>query len=366
MKHDVKVVIGANYGDEGKGLVSCCLAKEALDKANKTLIVLYNGGAQRGHTANGVVHHCTGAGTELGCDTYYAPRFMLDPIALWLSESKVYIDPLCRVVLPCDVANNRGKESARGSARHGSCGMGIFEASKRNGNPDDRLLARELFNDPVEFVRSRIRMISDKYGHSGDTVYNMHNFYDAVRWMRKNCICASLVDIQDEYQTVIFEGGQGLLLDQANQGGFPHLTPSSTGSRNVLGQVKQLRGIPDVYYVSRTYMTRHGAGKMLNECPKEAINPDIFDETNLPNEWQGELRFGFLSPDQQIRRIKRDFRNFYGFKTKRLNLVYTQANFTDGKLAIGKGALMDILKPEGVDRVFVSDRKDGMERWLGR
>ena len=361
MKYEVKVVIGANYGDEGKGLVSYCLAKEAVNRGKKVLTVLHNGGAQRGHTAGGKVHHTTGAGVDLGSDTYYGPRFMLDPIALWLAETKVYVDPMCRVVLPCDVAVGRDAERVRGDMRHGSCGMGIFAASKRNATPRYRLLAREVFNDPMEFVKARIREISDIYGWPGDTVYNNKNLIEAIKWMRNHCICKDLNAIKSMYKTVIFEGGQGLMLDQGNRGGFPHLTPSSTGARNTLRMIKELGGLPDIYYVSRTYMTRHGNGPLFMACAKEDINPDIVDETNVPNEWQGALRFGYLTPAAQERRIRKDLAMFDGFERKRINMVYTQTNYTDGKLAVGPGEWLDIEKPSFANRLWLSDRKDDMK-----
>ena len=57
---EVKVVTGANYGDEGKGMVSYALANEAVQKNKKVLTVFYNGGIQRAHTANDQILHCIG------------------------------------------------------------------------------------------------------------------------------------------------------------------------------------------------------------------------------------------------------------------------------------------------------------------
>lgn len=365
MKPKVKVVIGANYGDEGKGLVSYCLTKEAVDHGHKVLSVLFNGGAQRGHTAGGKVHHCTGAGVDLGADTYYGPRFMVDPIALWLSEAKVFIDPACRVVVPHDVVKGRALELARGDRRHGSCGMGVFAACKRNGALLTRTLAKDMF-DPERStfrdVKKTLERFDILYGEPVDLVYNKANFYEAWRWVMENCQLATLTGVQSmkQYKTVIFEGGQGLLLDQSNKGGFPHLTPSSTGARNTLGMISALGGCPDIYYVSRTYMTRHGAGKMLNECEKADINEEIRDETNAANRWQGSLRFGYLSPSQLQARIRRDLGAFEGFEDKRVNLVFAQANYTHGKLAVGKDSWMDIPRPSFADRVLVSDKVDEM------
>lgn len=368
MKPKVKVVIGANYGDEGKGLVSAELAKKAADHGHKVLTVLYNGGAQRGHTANGIVHHCTAAGAEWGSDTYYGPRFMLDPIALWLSEQRVFVDSMCRVVLPHDVIAGRGWEMSRGLDRHGSCGMGIFAACKRNANPSTRLLAYDAFHEPILFLEKRLAKYSELKGEPLDEVYNTNNFLEAIRWMRRTCLCMSLKEIKTAYDTVIFEGGQGLLLDQGNAGGFPHLTPSNTGARNTLGLIKELNdgkdGYADLYYVSRTYMTRHGAGRLMDECSKEDINPDIVDETNQPNQWQGSLRFGYLHPDEMVRRIKNDAKRFDGIGVKTINLVFTQANYTEGKLAVGEGKRIDIPKFDGVDKIWVSDNREEMRSWL--
>ena len=46
----VKVVVGANFGDEGKGLMTGYFCHQSLAKGEKCLVVLHNGGAQRGHT----------------------------------------------------------------------------------------------------------------------------------------------------------------------------------------------------------------------------------------------------------------------------------------------------------------------------
>lgn len=55
---EVKVVIGANYGDEGKGLMTNYFARQADKKHKKCLNILFNGGAQRGHTVeNGDFRH---------------------------------------------------------------------------------------------------------------------------------------------------------------------------------------------------------------------------------------------------------------------------------------------------------------------
>ena len=106
-------------------------------------------------------------------------------------------------------------------------------------------------------------------------------------------------------------------------------------------------------------MTRHGAGNMEAECKREDINPDIVDKTNMPNPWQGDLRFGFLNQDTLAMRVNEDFQRYNNAKA---HLVYTQLNYTDNGIATKPGVIEDIVKPEFVTSVYGSNREDFMER----
>ena len=103
-------------------------------------------------------------------------------------------------------------------------------------------------------------------------------------------------DFLHSYDDVIFENGQGLLLDQDNMEYYPHLTPSHTGLYNINEILKEcyFTGCINAYYVSRTYMTRHGAGRFDTECEKKDINFFMLDRTNVPNIFQDTLRYGAL------------------------------------------------------------------------
>lgn len=354
---EIKVVIGANAGDEGKGLVSGCLAREAANK--KVLTVLYNGTMQRAHSFGDYVYHCTGTGSQFGSDTFYHSMFVIDPITLWLTQEKVYIDPRCRLILPCDVLQNRAIEKNRGDKRHGSCGFGLFAAVTRSKKQGFCVSANELLNPYM--LNTHLKMISRHYPSDYDEIYNTDNFMKAAAYIAKNC---TIIDFDDlithkEYDTIIYEGGQGLLLDQSNLGDFPHLTPSSVGVRNITDDIAKLNGNVELYYISRTYMTRHGAGPMEHECLKQDINPNIVDNVNQPNEWQGSLRFGYLDTVSLYNRIKNDA-HLYPYM-KDINLVFTQTNYTNGKLATYNG-LVDIERPSFCTKLFVSDNKTYIER----
>jgi adenylosuccinate synthase len=99
-----------------------------------------------------------------------------------------------------------------------------------------------------------------------------------------------------DYSTVIFEGAQGLLLDQ-DKGFFPHVTRSYTGLNNVLA-IAQKTGIKqlEVFYTARSYLTRHGAGPLPFELPA-APYTKISDQTNVNNMYQGSLRFAWFNFD---------------------------------------------------------------------
>lgn len=352
---NVKVVTGANAGDEGKGMVAYSLAKEAISRNEKVLSILYNGGVQRAHTANGQIVHCTGTGDLAGGTTYYDERFIVDPIALWLTETKVCIHPMCRVVLPCDVIRNRTAEIARGLNKHGSCGMGIFECVKRNKYTRWKLCANDLKD--YFTLYHKVEKMKKTFAHDiDDDVYNTDNFMRAVDYVIRNCPMLKLHEIVTGYDTLIFEGGQGLLLDQANIGDFPHLTPSSVGSYNIHETINNLgANSTDIFYVSRSYMTRHGVGPMDAECKKEDINPNIIDTTNIRNNWQDELRFGYIDTDKLYRRVKGDFSRYDNAK---LNMVFTQLNYTNGRIATGKDRFSEIVLPDFVNGLYLSDQKD--------
>jgi adenylosuccinate synthase len=358
---NVKVVTGANAGDEGKGMTAFSLAKEAISRNENVLSVLYNGGVQRGHTANGQVVHCTGTGDLVGGTTFYDEHFVVDPIALWLTGTKVFIHPMCRIVLPCDVMRNREKEISRGVNKHGSCGMGIFECVKRNRFSSLKLFAKDL-NDYFTLYQLVEKSKKDFAYDLDDGLYNTDNFMRATDYVVQNCPIVEMHQIIRDYDTLIFEGGQGLLLDQANTGGFPYLTPSSVGSFNIHNTINNLGAeSTEVFYVSRSYMTRHGVGPMDAECTKEDINPTIVDATNIRNDWQDELRFGYIDTDKLYKRVKADFSRYDNAK---LNMVFTQLNYTDGRIATGKDTFDEIIIPDFVDGLYLSDQKDVINRMI--
>lgn len=361
-KMKIQVVIGANYGDEGKGLVSGCLSREASHSHEKILTVFYNGTSQRAHTFEDEVYRSMAAGTKYGSDTFYHEKYVVDPISLFIAFARPIIDPRCRIILPCDVITNRNKENERGTDRHGSCGFGLFEAVKRSKDIAYDIRMKDLVGPTSELLK-KISKIKEKYGEFNGDLYNEKYFMIARDYILKYCQVQTLEEILNSrhYDRIIFEGGQGLMLGQNNISDFPHLTPSNPGSDYIFSDVSRIKGADSIelFYVSRSYITRHGAGPMENECTKEDINPEIEDKTNIRNEFQGSLRFGRIDTESLQKRIQNDISLYHEVKPK-VSLVFTHLNYTDGKLQTVSGR-KDIIVPDFADHVYVSDQKDQME-----
>lgn len=340
---NIKIVIGANFGDEGKGLMTDYFCHQAEQRNENCIVVLHNGGAQRGHTVttpDGIKHvfHHFGSGTFCGADTYCSKDFILNPMAFSQEfeelkalgyEPRIYIHPLCNISTPFDMIINQIIEEQRSSCRHGSCGMGIYETYLRKKLGKHTLLFNELFFLDDEEIKDRLYQMRDDWlplrldyegikfipSDWGDIISNsslINHYIEDLRLLQNNS-CKTNNTILTYYKNIVFESGQGLLLDKNNIEYYPHLTPSNTGIINPLEIImKSFSNTTDMKiescYVTRTYLTRHGAGRLDNECKREDINKDMYDHTNLPNPHQGTLRYGYLITGDLMLRILKDFK----------------------------------------------------------
>ena len=356
-----KIVIGANFGDEGKGYMTDYFANEAKEQNKSCLVVCHNGGSQKGHTVvspSGLRHvfHHFGSGNMTGADTYLSKDYIVNPITFNKEYeelkrkgivTKTFVHKDCLVTTPFDMLVNQICEQYRDGNRHGSCGLGINETIVRN-NKLDRMTIDDVLSllqsHLVDHVYSNSNYIASYY--LPDRLKELRVDSIPTKWIeilskKENIIDNYIIDlymmqsrieivddsILDKYEYVIFEGAQGLLLDQNNMEYFPHLTPSNTGLTNPVNMIKD-KNVTDieVCYVTRTYMTRHGAGRFDSECNNDEINPNMVDLTNVPNEFQGTLRYGKLDLNDLKSRIEKDFdSNNNGLNIKK-SLAITHLN----------------------------------------
>jgi adenylosuccinate synthase len=179
---------------------------------------------------------------------------------------------------------------------HGTCGLGVGQTYQREEDYYS-LLAGDLYYPSVAKMKlDLLRQYYNKY-------YIDHDAFMAY--------CFEMTTIPEYIQIVdecphgycdnkIFEGSQGLLLDQ-EIGFFPHVTRGFTGSKNIL----KFNSKPKVYLVTRAYQTRHGNGPMTNEHLSFKI-PDNPEEHNSEDGMQGRFRKAILDLDLVEYAISRD------------------------------------------------------------
>lgn len=335
---DIKIVIGANFGDEGKGLMV-----DYFSQKPNSIVVCSNGGAQRGHTVttpNGIRHifHHFGSGVLNQASTYLSEDFIVNPIIfkqeydelmnLNYVPNNIYINQNCIVTTPFDMMANQIIEESRGKNKHGSCGLGIFETIKRNkaGVIDLGYGIRDYYKD--QFKKENITL-SDEWLKIflDDGIFE--HFLEDLNFMNSHTFVIGDDYFLNQFDNIIFEAAQGLLLDQNNTEYFPHLTPSNTGIKNPKKIIESVEWNDDINietcYVSRTYLTRHGVGKFPTECNKKYINEYMFDRTNVSNPFQDTLRYGILDLRELYSRCLNDVGDF----GDRKSLALTHCNECD-------------------------------------
>ena len=349
-------VIGAGFGDEGKGLMTDYFCR----RDGSVINIRSNGGAQAGHTvctAGGKRHIFShiGSGSFAGADTYLSGHFILNPILfsrelkiLGADAGRIFIDRQCIITLPCDMLLNQFAETVRGSNRHGSCGVGIFETIVRSRDSRYRLVFGDILKADRNAVRSAMQRIhaeycirrADELGINGtaraeltDMLANANlteHYIDDLFAMAAVCAAAD-AQLIEEYDTAVFEGAQGLMLDQNRADYFPHLTPSNTGMQNIRAILDRLEPRDtEICYVTRSFFTRHGAGRFDTESKDIADAYGLYDRTNAPNAFQGVFRYGWFDLPAFTESLALDRK--YAAAGERIAVAVTHLDMTGGML----------------------------------
>lgn len=392
---EIKCVIGLNHGDEGKGFITNYFSDKAK-KENKTCLnVLFNGGAQRGHTVIGKdnnrhVFHNFGSGTFSNADTYYDSHFMVNPMDFVREYkelkndgylNKIYLNPKCRITTPYDMMINQWIELARGKKRHGSCGYGILETRKRNETNygfevrdirgiewlKQKLSEIRMGYIPVRFKELGLELTDEIQEEIRNTNLETNFILDLNDFLSKVIVINDLVF--EQYDVIVFEGAQGLMLSESNTDDFPYLTPSFTGSENIINDLHGTEVPIEVCYITRSYMTKHGAGPLNYEVSKWVINREITDLTNIPNPFQETLRYSPIEIAKQNKMLLQDIalwnKQEYNIS---LSLAINQLNYTgneimiideinDNIVSVSIGEYLDYLKPK-FNKVYKSKKED--------
>lgn len=300
MRH--RAVIDLGFGDAGKGTV----VDRLCAVGDVDLVVRFSGGAQAAHRVvvgeREHVFHQFGSGTLAGVPTHLAAGMLVEPFALAEEADMLgrigVPDPLagltvdagCLLTTPVHAAVNRRREDRRGDSAHGSCGLGIGETAAyaldheaptvgdtRDLHRLTRLLDRLVWHYGARCGRGL------ELPSVGEMVSVYREFAEAVRITDDNPLRAALAG------RVVFEGSQGILLDEW-YGFHPHTTWSTLTPQRLRALTADL----SVIGVTRTYQTRHGAGPFPSLDPSwAAVLPE---PANGTGRYQGDFRVGPLDP----------------------------------------------------------------------
>lgn len=281
------VVVGAQWGDEGKGKVVDLFA-EACD-----FIVRYQGGNNAGHTLvvdrgngpektvlhllpSGILHPdkvCVIArGVVIDCDVLFRELDALAARGIVVAPAQLRIDLDAHIIMPYHKDIDLGREAASGDAKIGTTGRGIGPCYEdmigRRG-----IRVRDLL-DPARLAERLAAVVPDRnatlrwLGRPEVTIEALTAQLApaAERLAPFAADCRSLVgDAWRAGKRVLFEGAQGTLLD-VGHGTYPFVTSSYTTSAGVcVGVGVPPRAIEKVVGITKAYATRVGSGPFPTE-----------------------------------------------------------------------------------------------------
>ena len=277
----VDVLLGLQWGDEGKGKIVDYLAHQY------DIIARFQGGPNAGHTlylnGNKVVLHTIPSGVfQSHCLNLIGNGVVIDPVTLQNEINKIV--PLCpdllqrlfvsqkaHLIVPTHRALDAASEASKGADKIGSTLKGIgpcyMDKTGRNGLRVGDILSKN-FKDKYEKLKQKHLQLLKQYGHEIDWQQWEEPFFEAVEKL------ASLQIVNAEYwldshlksgKRVLAEGAQGSMLD-VDFGTYPFVTSSNTiaaGVCNGLGLAPSQVG--EVYGITKAYCTRVGGGPFPTE-----------------------------------------------------------------------------------------------------
>jgi adenylosuccinate synthase len=323
------LIADIGYGDAGKGSIVDFLAR---DTGTHT-VIRYNGGAQAAHnviTPHGRHHTFAQFGSAsflAGGETYLSRFMLIHPLAMLAEErhlqslgvkdafERTTVDRAALIISPFQQAANRVKELARGDGLHGSCGLGIGETTSDWLNHGADVLFAGDLTDRAAVERKLGWMRDLKYEQLATSltgqldrpeiaaemgIFHDKGFIPAVaevfiHWAGRVQLADGdwVRDLLRRDGTVIFEGAQGVLLDEW-WGFYPYNSWSNLTYGNALTLLAEAGYDGEVTRLglTRTYSTRHGAGPMVSEDGDHTARlPEAHNDNNA---WQHAFRAGPL------------------------------------------------------------------------
>lgn len=281
----VDVILGLQWGDEGKGKIVDYFAN------NYDVVARFQGGPNAGHTLyvadkKIVLHQIPSGVFHEGTSNLIGNGVVLDPVTLKREASTVagfgvdlkknlYIADRTHLILPTHRALDKAAELSKGEGKIGSTLKGISPAymdkTGRNGLRVGDLLNKNFTTSYIK-LRLKHQKLLDNYNFNEDIGSWEEEFFESLEFLRSLNIVNGEYYINNEIskgKKILAEGAQGSMLD-IDFGTFPYVTSSNTisaGVCNGLGVAPQK--IKEVYGVSKAYCTRVGSGPFPTELENE-------------------------------------------------------------------------------------------------
>jgi adenylosuccinate synthase len=278
------VVIGAQWGDEGKGKITDFLAKDA------DLVVRYQGGNNAGHTVevedkkyklhlipSGIINDNTLC--VIGDGVVIDPKALINEIryleneGIKVTRKKLVVSDRTHLIMPYHKVIDALSEKSRGKSDIGTTGKGIgpcyTDKHERTGIRMCDLLHPDVFREKLKAnVEVKNRVIKEFYGEEELSFQEIYNSYIGYLELIKEYVTDTTVVIYDEVKAgkkVLFEGAQGTLLD-IDYGTYPYVTSSHPISGGVcVGAGVGPTAIKSAVGVCKAYTTRVGKGPFPTE-----------------------------------------------------------------------------------------------------
>lgn len=293
-----------------------------------SIVVRFSGANQVGHNVkHDNMQHCFrnfGSGTLKEVPTYWSKYCVCDLHTLIIETTelcelgivpKIIFSPFCELVTPFDVINQWNNSTNR---EHGTVGTGFKSVLDRvkNGYSVTIADARNLL-----VFREKVHSIERNY-YKFDTKVPATKIDDWIINVNKIASVAHIEDIDylNYYDHLVFEGSQGILLDQKH-GVMPYCTPSYTTSKNAIEIINSLnrKEVPTVNYVCRPYITRHGNGPLLTTT-------SVIDVEDVNNQWN-DFQKTFRACKFDIELLKHSiFIDSLYSKTAIHNIIFSHSN----------------------------------------
>ncbi len=281
----VDVILGLQFGDEGKGKIVDYFAK------NYDVIARFQGGPNAGHTlyVNGekiVLHQIPSGIFHDNKINLIGNGVVLDPVILKRECDSVaakgidyrktlFISQRAHIILPTHRAIDKASEASKGNDKIGSTLKGISPAymdkTGRNGLRVGDLLDKNFTSQYIK-LRLKHQKLLDNFSFNEDISAWEEEFFEGLEFLKSLQIVNGEYFINDKIQQrkkVLAEGAQGSMLD-VDFGTFPFVTSSNTISAGVcsgLGIAPQK--IKEVFGVTKAYCTRVGSGPFATELHEE-------------------------------------------------------------------------------------------------